>query len=58
MRTVVLIVALVFIALLAALTVRDIVNHGVTPVGILAVLVLTLFCTGIVGALRNPPPDE
>jgi hypothetical protein len=58
MRTVILIVALVFIALLGAFTVRDIVNYGVTPVDVLAVLVLTLFCTGIVGALRHPPPDE
>jgi hypothetical protein len=58
MRTGVLIVVLVFIALLAALTVRDIVDFGVSPVDVLAVLVLTLFCTGIVGALRHPPPDE
>jgi hypothetical protein len=57
-RTVILIVALVFIALLAALTVRDIVHYGVTPVSVLAVLVLTLFCTGILGALRHRPPDE
>jgi hypothetical protein len=57
-RVVILIVALVFIGLLAALTVRDIVRHGVTPVSVLAVLVLTLFCTGIVGALRHPPPND
>jgi hypothetical protein len=57
-RALILIVALVFIALLAALTVRDIVHYGVTPVSVLAVLVLTLFCTGIVGALRQRPPDE
>ncbi len=54
----ILIVALVFIGLLGALTVRDIVRHGVTPVSVLAVLVLTLFCTGIVGALRHPPPND
>ncbi|HEY8624453.1 MAG TPA: hypothetical protein VIL82_00465 [Solirubrobacteraceae bacterium] len=58
MRVVILIVALVFIGLLGALTVRDIVRHGVTPVSVLAVLVLTLFCTGIVGALRHPPPND
>jgi len=57
-RVVILIVALVFIGLLGALTVRDIVRHGVTPVSVLAVLVLTLFCTGIVGALRHPPPND
>jgi hypothetical protein len=57
-RTLILTVALVFIGLLAALTVRDIVQYGVTPVSVLAVLVLTLFCTGIVGALSHRPPDE
>jgi hypothetical protein len=57
-RIVILIIALVFIGLLGALTVRDIIQYGVTPVSVLAVVVLTLFCTGIVGALRNPPPDE
>lgn len=58
MRIVILIVALVFIGLLGWLTVRDIVQYGVTPVSVLAVVVLTLFCTGIVGALRHPPPND
>lgn len=58
MRIVILIVALVFIGLLAALTVRDIVQYGVTPVSVLAVVVLALFCTGIVGALLHRPPHD
>jgi hypothetical protein len=57
-RIVILIIALVFIGLLGALTVRDIIQYGVTPVSVLAVVVLTLFCTGIVGALRHPPPND
>ena len=57
MRQTILFVVLLFIALLVALTVTDIVRNGVTPVDVLAILVLVLFSTGIVGALRNPPPQ-
>jgi hypothetical protein len=57
MRTTVLVVALLFIALLAALTVLDIVHYGVTWLDVLAVMILGLFLTGIVGALRTPPNE-
>ncbi len=57
MRTAVLIVALLFIAMLAALTVADIVHYGVTALDIMAILILCLFSTGIVGALRHRPPE-
>jgi hypothetical protein len=58
LRVAVLTVAILFIALLAFLTVRDFVRYGVTPLGVLSVLVLVLFVIGIVGALRQPPPSE
>ncbi len=48
-------IALLFIALLAALTVLEFARYGVTAPGVLAVLILVLFMTGIVGALRHPP---
>jgi hypothetical protein len=54
-RTVVLIVALAFIAALGTLTVLDIVHYGLSAIDVLAILVLLLFTTGIVGALRTPP---
>jgi hypothetical protein len=54
-RIAVLAIALVFIALLGALTVLDFVNNGVTLAGIAAVFILVLFSVGIVGALRHPP---
>jgi hypothetical protein len=57
MRRVVLTIALLFIAMLGALTVADFVRNGVTPLGIVAVLVLALFMIGIVGALRGPPSE-
>jgi hypothetical protein len=57
LRGVVLTIALLFIAMLAALTVVDIVHYGVTALDVIAILILILFSTGIVGALRHRPPD-
>ena len=57
MRVCVLTATLVFIVLLATLTVEDFVRRGVTAVSILAVLIIVLFAIGIVGALRNPPSE-
>jgi hypothetical protein len=57
MRTAVLIIALLFMAMLAALTVLDVIHYGVTPLDVVSVLILALFLTGIVGALRNPPQE-
>jgi len=44
-----------FIVVLGVLTVRDIRVHGATPVDVLAIVVLVLFTTGIVGAMLHPP---
>jgi hypothetical protein len=55
MRFVILIVVVLFIVVLGVLTVRDIQTHGATPVDVLAIIVLILFTTGIVGALLHPP---
>ena len=57
MRVTVLTLALLFIILLAALTVADIANNGLTALDVVAVLILVLFSVGVLGALRNPPPD-
>jgi hypothetical protein len=57
LRGAVLTIALLFIAMLAALTVVDIVHYGVTALDVIAILILILFSTGIVGALRHRPPD-
>ncbi|HET9104171.1 MAG TPA: hypothetical protein VFN55_12535 [Solirubrobacteraceae bacterium] len=58
MRTVLLIVALVFIGGFGALTAVDISRYGLTVLDVLAVLVLVLFSTGIVGALTHRPPRD
>lgn len=57
MRSVLLIVALVFIAGFGTLTAIDISRYGLTALDVLAIIVLVLFSTGIVGSLthRGPP---
>jgi hypothetical protein len=57
-RVVILGAALLFIALLAALTVYVAVTSGVSVLTPVALLVLGVFGTGIVGALRHPPPED
>lgn len=54
-RLAVFTVALLFTGALGVLTVRDIRMNGVTPVDGLAIIVVVLFTTGIVGALLHPP---
>jgi hypothetical protein len=58
MRQLVLVVAALFIALLATLTVLDIVHNGINALDAVAILILALLATGILGALRHPPPPE
>ena len=57
MRVTVLTLALLFIVLLAALTVADIANNGLTALDVVAVLILVLFSVGVLGALRTRPPE-
>jgi hypothetical protein len=54
-RLLVLTIALLFDAALAALTVRDIHTHGLTPVSFLAVMIVVVFTIGVIGALLHPP---
>jgi hypothetical protein len=57
-RAVILGAALLFIGILASLTVYVAVASGVSVLTLVALLVLGLFATGIVGALLHPPPDD
>jgi hypothetical protein len=54
-RTLVLALALVFIAGFAFLTVAAAVEQGVTVASGISAFILLLLGVGIVGALRNPP---
>ncbi len=57
-RGAILAAALLFIGLLAALTVYVAVTSGFSIVMPVALLVLALFAIGIVGALLRPPPQD
>jgi hypothetical protein len=57
-RAAVLGAALVFIALLATLTVYVAVTTGVSFLTFVALVVLGMFAFGIVGALLAPPPED
>jgi heme A synthase len=57
MRFVLLVVVLVFTAMIAVLTALDIAQHGVSWLNVLAILIVVLFATGIVGALWTPPRE-
>jgi hypothetical protein len=54
-RTLVLAVALAFIAGFAFLTVSAAVERGFTLASLISVLILLLLAVGIIGALFNPP---
>jgi hypothetical protein len=57
-RAVILGAALLFIGILASLTVYVSVTSGVSVLTLVALLVLGLFAFGVVGALLHPPPDD
>ena len=57
MRNAILVIVLVFIALLAVLTVHALVEGGPDILTVLSLLVLAMFGFGVVGALRHPPDE-
>lgn len=57
-RTAILAAALLFIGLLSSLTVYVAITSGITILTFVALLVLGMFGSGIVGALRQPPPED
>lgn len=57
MRLLLLAVAVLFVAGIGALTIRDMAQNGVTWLDAVAFLVLVLIGTGVIGALLHPPED-
>jgi hypothetical protein len=55
MRTVILVLALFFIALLAFLTLYVLFTSGPDVLVVLSLVVLGLFAVGVIGALSTPP---
>jgi hypothetical protein len=56
MRLVVTIVSVLFIGTMTAFTVIDFAHNGVTPLGVVGVLVLVVIGVGVLGALFQKPP--
>ncbi|HZE04178.1 MAG TPA: hypothetical protein VE127_03075 [Solirubrobacteraceae bacterium] len=57
MRFLLVAVVFVFTAGIGVLTVLDMVDNGVTWLDVVAVLVVVLFSTGILGSLLHRPPE-
>lgn len=57
-RSLALLAALAFIGLLAFLTIDVALRSGFSVLTAVAILVLTMFGLGIVGALTNPPDEQ
>ncbi len=57
-RAAILGAALLFIGILAALTVYVTVTSGVSVLTVVSLVVLAMFAFGIVGALLQPPPED
>lgn len=55
MRFVVFALALVFVVSMAALTVIDISNNGITGLGVVGIFVVVVVGVGVIGALTEPP---
>ncbi|MGH2914148.1 MAG: hypothetical protein ACRDMX_04085 [Solirubrobacteraceae bacterium] len=58
MRVVILLTAVTFTALIAVLTALDIVHNGVNWLDVVALCVVVLFGTGLIGSLLARPPDR
>jgi hypothetical protein len=57
MRTVILVLALGFIAILGFLTLYVLFSSGPDVLVVVSLLVLGLFAFGVIGALSTPPRD-
>jgi hypothetical protein len=55
MRIVLLLVAVAFTTLIGVLTVLDMTRHGVNWLDVLAILIVILFATGVIGSLLHAP---
>ncbi len=57
MRTVILVLALGFIAILGFLTLYVLFSSGLDVLVVVSLIVLGLFAFGVIGALSTPPRD-
>lgn len=58
MQSTVFAVVLVFLVFFAAMTVSVALRSGLDVLVVLSFFILALIGFGVIGALRNPPPDD
>ncbi len=58
MRIALLCVVLLFLAGLVALVIYDVSSNGVTPLDVVAVIIIAFFGVALVGALATRPPED
>ena len=57
-RTAVLVAGVVFCGLFGALTIVVAVESGPTVFTLIGLFIVAMIGAGLIGAIRNPPPDE
>ena len=57
-RTAILIAGITFCGLFGALTVAVALNDGVTIFVVFSLVIVGMIASGLIGAIRNPPPDD
>ncbi|MHB8691753.1 MAG: hypothetical protein ACYDHH_10940 [Solirubrobacteraceae bacterium] len=58
MRLTLLILSVSFTAMMVVLVIVDVSTYGVSPLDVLAVPILALLATALIGALRKRPPNS
>ena len=57
-RTAILVAGVTFCALFGGLTIAVAVSDGITVFVVFSLLIVGMIAVGLIGAIRNPPPDE
>ncbi len=57
-RTAILVAGVTFCALFGALTIAVAVSDGITVFVVMSLLIVGMIAAGLIGAIRNPPPDD
>lgn len=57
-RSAILGFGIAFCALFALMTISVAVESGVSILTVVSLLIVGMITTGLIGAIRNPPPDE
>lgn len=57
-RTAILISGITFCVVFAAMTIAVALDSGLTVFTLIGLLIVGMIGAGLIGAIRNPPPDE